>query len=1013
MWPPVVEGDRAYGFNDGILRVMRLPATGEAAPRGRLISCAGEWWVNARPDYAWSQAGQEMPLPAGAKLPAGWYPRRMELKAGPMLVAGGHDAILGIRWAKPGAEKPVVTFVQPVEGKRQEMAAAAGRLVVATETGKLYCFGPDKAQAKSYNLPLPKPAPADNATATAKEVLGATGATAGYAVVLSPGDGRLALELAGQSNLRVIALESASDGAQALRQKLDAQGRLGRNLAWVQGDLATCQLPPYLANLIVCADTRAAAALVETTALAALYQSLRPYGGVACLALDEAAHERLQARAKELALPKAQVQRQGAWTLLLRPGALPDSDNWTHERYNAAALLCSRDTAVRAPLGMLWYGGPAAQWFRMFTEFLPPAVQAVDGHYIFQGHGLLSAIDVYTGRLMWECNLPTQQFYGNYLDAVKGPDGKPIYPEPGIAAWSGNHGYLKPGEIEIARLCGNAYNMVSLPDEIYLTVAEHLWVVDTATGQVLRKMPMPIEDKEARRPLCWGALRIEGDVAVATAFDPARWRDLYPAWLKGNVKNKQQLPAKWLLAVDRRTGKLLWRRRANQGYVSWGLVLGNGRAYALDQVATEVIRADRAAGAPAPTGGPTVVAMELATGKELWKKPADPLVEDLAFSAPRDLLLLPSRDNTFWRDGDWVPEPAPPSRTEKKSVMRALRGADGSVAWEVKDAEYAEPVLVNGDLVITRRGQGFDLRTGRPAERRNILTGRMEHLTVSTGGCNFLIGSTEFTTHRTCYDQWALGCTVPFDGIRSGCTPSMLVANGVVSIFNQAMEENTELRTCGTMTWRPDNANWTSFGEEGRGGGSSLAVLAGLKAPLEHVALNLAAPRDHVGPGAVPWLRLVREPAAPPPQKGRAPTPPPTIATIEPETVKPFRLPVPHVQPTDTGALGFAAATGYEGVEELTVALAPAEDKTSRRCTVRLHFAEPRDDAKPGERVFDVLVQDKPALIDFDVAKEAGGPCRSIVREVKGVAVESALKVTLRAKAGATLLCAIEVMAEK
>jgi hypothetical protein len=55
-----------------------------------------------------------------------------------------------------------------------------------------------------------------------------------------------------------------------------------------------------------------------------------------------------------------------------------------------------------------------------------------------------------------------------------------------------------------------------------------------------------------------------------------------------------------------------------------------------------------------------------------------------------------------------------------------------------------------------------------------------------------------------------------------------------------------------------------------------------------------------------------------------------------------------------------------------------------RRCTVRLHFAEPEGKG-PGERVFDVSIQGQPVLSAFDIAKEAGGPDRVLGKEVKGV----------------------------
>ncbi|MBI3987416.1 MAG: hypothetical protein HY343_10875, partial [Lentisphaerae bacterium] len=57
----------------------------------------------------------------------------------------------------------------------------------------------------------------------------------------------------------------------------------------------------------------------------------------------------------------------------------------------------------------------------------------------------------------------------------------------------------------------------------------------------------------------------------------------------------------------------------------------------------------------------------------------------------------------------------------------------------------------------------------------------------------------------------------------------------------------------------------------------------------------------------------------------------------------------------------------------------------ARPFTVRLHFAEPDEAVKAGRRVFDVKLQDRVALKDFDIVKEAGGPRKALVKEFKGV----------------------------
>jgi hypothetical protein len=60
------------------------------------------------------------------------------------------------------------------------------------------------------------------------------------------------------------------------------------------------------------------------------------------------------------------------------------------------------------------------------------------------------------------------------------------------------------------------------------------------------------------------------------------------------------------------------------------------------------------------------------------------------------------------------------------------------------------------------------------------------------------------------------------------------------------------------------------------------------------------------------------------------------------------------------------------------------EELPARTFTARLHFAE-IDNAKPGERIFDVVIQGKTVLKDFDIRKEAGAADTALVKEIKGI----------------------------
>jgi hypothetical protein len=70
-----------------------------------------------------------------------------------------------------------------------------------------------------------------------------------------------------------------------------------------------------------------------------------------------------------------------------------------------ANTLKSDDNLVKAPLGILWFGGNSN------LDVLPrhghgPGEQVVDGKLIIEGVSCISARDVYTGRVIWKRDFP-------------------------------------------------------------------------------------------------------------------------------------------------------------------------------------------------------------------------------------------------------------------------------------------------------------------------------------------------------------------------------------------------------------------------------------------------------------------------------------------------------------------------------------------------------------------------------------------------------------------------------
>ena len=313
-WAPVITDARIYGFNDGLFRVFAIDD-----PKQRRLETPGTWYANARGDYPWSNnTGEPMALPAGVKLPKDWYPRRVHVKAGPRLYAGGRDYVIAVE--APAADAaPRVSWAGEVEGMVSGVIAADGKCFVATDAGGLYCFGPAKAEPKVHAWPAARfRGGGEEASAQAAEVLKQTGRKEGRALVWGIKDGRLIEELLRQSRLSVIAFAADAAKVEAVRSVLAARGLLGRRLQLRVGDPSAFEPGGNLADLVVSEDPAGAGLTGGGAAWAALLNALAFDGGTAWLALGDAQHEAVAAAVGKAGLPRADVRRTGGMTLIVR-----------------------------------------------------------------------------------------------------------------------------------------------------------------------------------------------------------------------------------------------------------------------------------------------------------------------------------------------------------------------------------------------------------------------------------------------------------------------------------------------------------------------------------------------------------------------------------------------------------------------------------------------------------------------------------------------------------------------
>ena len=406
---------------------------------------------------------------------------RIHITAGSRVYGSGKDGTILAVDIPANNNKSGISWQAKVDGEVWNMLAADGRLFVITLEGKLYCFAENKIEPKRYARRIkPLPAGSGQWADKAKQILEMTGEKEGYCLLPGLGSGELLYELISQSNLHIIAIDPDAEKVAAIRRKLDEAGLYGNRVSVHVGDITTMQLAPYMANLVVSEDLQAAGSEKGDVFIERVFHSLRPYGGTACFSAPQSKQATILSRLAELKLPGHEIKSSDDFIMLTRAGALADSADWTHQYGDSANTVMSYDKSVKAPLGLLWFGGPSND------KILPrhghgPSPHVVGGRLFIEGRNMIRAVDVYTGRLLWERQI---EDLGKFYDNT-------------------NH---QPGANEIGS------NYVTVSDAVYIVYGDKIHVLDPATGRTAKEFSIPGEDKPRL-----GSLAVCEDLLLATS----------------------------------------------------------------------------------------------------------------------------------------------------------------------------------------------------------------------------------------------------------------------------------------------------------------------------------------------------------------------------------------------------------------------------------------------------------------------------------------------------------------
>jgi len=636
---------------------------------------------------------------------------------------------------------------------------------------------------------------------------------------------------------------------------------------------------------------------------------------------------------------------------------------WTHEYGNAANTGCGDDTALRCPLEVLWFGDPGPG--TMVNRHLRAAAPlVVDGRVFVQGENILMAYDAYNGVRLWQ--------------------------RPMLGAFRTN----------VSR---DASNLAANRQSLFVAIDERCLRIDPAMGRTLKTYALP--PAPDGKPGRWGYVACTEKMLYGSRSVAVRALIQQP-WSAVTTSD-------CIFAVDVESGKDAWTCQGKQ-IPHNAIAIDDGKLFFVD---TELTREERREAMAATLRQiqklpeaereaaekmlgkaevRRVTALDAQTGQVRWRKGVD-LTHcgdgDVSAMVHDGVLLLFGvyTDGHYWKEfftGQFAGR-----------RVTALSAEDGSLLWS-KPVGYRVRPIVIGDTLHAEPWT-FDLRTGEPKMRVHPITGQPDRWQYARPGhhCGCPIGTPNCLFFRSwClgyYDLLADSGTMHFGAQRPGCWINFIPAGGLLVVPESSVGCMCAFPNMCSITFKPAEKNHAY----------SYYSAPGPLTPVKRLGINFAAAGDRKDSAGRLWLGYPR---------------PTGSLVLQLKLDVSFFPGGSYVQSSSRYAQvtgsdeAWLFASSAAGLKRCVIPLL-GKDDAAARYRVRMAFADP-DNAEPGRRVFDVKLQGKLALADFDIVKESGGRNRAVVKEFSGVEVKDNLAIEFAPKSPdpgpqrAPILQALEVI---
>jgi outer membrane protein assembly factor BamB len=540
-----------------------------------------------------------------------------------------------------------VDWKMTVQGSAIGLAASENRLIASTTDGFIYCFGsaddmpslPVKNAAGASSVDLAASEEIDYSK-IAEQILTKSGVRHGVCIDVDCETGRLALELAKQSDLQIIGLNADADEIREARRFLHSEGMYGTRVTIQYADPSARSYPTHVANLVLSSSDilriHDETSRSQQTSELDRRRLTRPYGGVIC-------------------------SGSVGDIICTRIGDLEGAGQWTHQNADAANTLCSDDELLQGPLEAAWYRDGVFEMPDRHAQ--GPAPLFHDGYLVVEGVNGICALDAYNGQTLWTYTI-----------------------EGLLADWDGVHHDVGISEVGGVFCLGDG--------AVFARVGERCLQIDLATGDLLAEFHTPVEAFATDRN--WGCVvYVDGILYGSVLNDEHTVSSRYEGIRLRNESTQ-------FFAINPESDELLWRYVPEHSVRNNAFAIGNNRVYLIDRTIALEDRIEspvrdgkhRSTLSPEEHEGGVLLALDAKTGDVLWRNDKDVFATQLAVSEADGILLAyyQAVRHTFFS----LP-------SEVGGRIAAFDAETGVLIWD-RPAEFKTRPIINGKTIYAEGG---------------------------------------------------------------------------------------------------------------------------------------------------------------------------------------------------------------------------------------------------------------------------------------------------------------------